>query len=109
MGAKLTTYRGHDIIELVGDVITKYPFRFGVTKAKLILDNIGEIENFVARHDDAEEFNEKYGTDSYGLGGGGAGYGSTGFAGEYYSTPSANRGSESHAKFMLLLSIHESN
>jgi hypothetical protein len=35
----------------------KYPFTFGITKARLILDNIDEIEEFVIREEEAGERN----------------------------------------------------
>lgn len=40
-------YKGKPIIVIKRDEEDKYPFSFGVTKAKLILENIEEIKKFV--------------------------------------------------------------
>ncbi len=46
-------YKGKPLIILKRNTEDKYPFSFGVSKAKLILDNIDAIKKFV------EENNEK--------------------------------------------------
>lgn len=43
-------YKGKPVIILRRDEEDKYPFTFGITKAKLILDNIEEIKKFVEEH-----------------------------------------------------------
>lgn len=40
-------YKGKPIIIIKRDEEDKYPFSFGITKARLILDNIEEIKKFV--------------------------------------------------------------
>ncbi|MEK6567529.1 MAG: hypothetical protein AABZ27_02165 [Candidatus Omnitrophota bacterium] len=40
-------YKGNPIIVIKRSEDDKYPFSFGVSKAKLILDNIEEIKKFV--------------------------------------------------------------
>jgi hypothetical protein len=46
-------YKGKPLIILKRNTEDKYPFSFGVSKAKLILDNIDAIKKFV------EENNER--------------------------------------------------
>jgi hypothetical protein len=46
-------YNGHKIIVLNPE--DRFPFQFGLKKAKLILDNIAAIEKFVAENDDSSE------------------------------------------------------
>ena len=40
-------FRGKPVIILRRNEEDKYPFTFGITKARLILDNIEEIKKFV--------------------------------------------------------------
>ncbi|MFH0940705.1 MAG: hypothetical protein V1840_02475 [Candidatus Omnitrophota bacterium] len=40
-------FKGKPILILKRDGEDKYPFSFGMTKAKLIVDNIAEIKKFV--------------------------------------------------------------
>ncbi|MEM0140279.1 MAG: hypothetical protein QXZ44_06705 [Ferroplasma sp.] len=47
MVAKISEFKGHKIITLSIGEDDKYPFSFGIAKAKLILDNLDEIKNFV--------------------------------------------------------------
>lgn len=44
-------YKGNPMIVLKNDEEDKFPFQFGLKKAKLILENIEEIKKFVASHD----------------------------------------------------------
>lgn len=44
-------YKGNPMIVIKNDEEDKYPFQFGVKKAKLILENIEEIKKFVEKHD----------------------------------------------------------
>jgi hypothetical protein len=48
MIAERTQYKGNPILILKNELNEKYPFSFGVKKAKLILEHIGEIRAFVA-------------------------------------------------------------
>lgn len=45
-----TEFKGNAIIVLKRKEDDKYPFSFGVGKAKLILENIEDIQTFVAEH-----------------------------------------------------------
>jgi len=40
-------YKGHPMLELHNEGNSKYPFSFGLSKAKLIVENIEEIKKFV--------------------------------------------------------------
>jgi hypothetical protein len=44
-------FKGNAMIVLKNDEEDKYPFQFGVKKAKLVLENIEAIKNFVEKHD----------------------------------------------------------
>lgn len=52
MVATIGEYKGRKTISLTGDseASQKYPFTFGVAKAKLILKHIAEINAFVQAH-----------------------------------------------------------
>jgi hypothetical protein len=43
-------FKGHAVIILKRTDDDKYPFSFGVGKAKMILENLQEIKNFVKTH-----------------------------------------------------------
>jgi len=43
-------YKGHKIIVLEDDPNIKKPFKFGIRKAKLIVDNIKDIKAFVEKN-----------------------------------------------------------
>ncbi len=51
MTIKIGEYKGHKMISLIEngkeETEDKYPFSFGIKKAKLILENIEEIKKFV--------------------------------------------------------------
>ncbi len=47
MGAKISEFKGHKVMTLMNSEDDKYPFTFGVAKAKLIIENIEEIKKFV--------------------------------------------------------------
>lgn len=47
MVAEIEEYNGNPVISLKRDKNDNYPFRFGLRKAQLILDNIDEIKKFV--------------------------------------------------------------
>jgi len=42
-----TEYKGKPVMVIKRDENDKYPFSFGMTKAKMILENIEEIKRFV--------------------------------------------------------------
>jgi len=44
-------FKGNPMIVLKNDEEDKFPFQFGLKKAKLILENIEEIKKFVEKHD----------------------------------------------------------
>lgn len=44
-------YRGNPLLIIKRNEEDKYPFSFGVTKAKMILESIEEIKKFVAEND----------------------------------------------------------
>lgn len=48
-------FKGNPIIILKRDEYDKYPLSFGLSKAKLILDNIDEIKSFVQDNSKKEE------------------------------------------------------
>lgn len=43
-------YKGKPVLILKRDENDKYPFSFGLTKARLILENIEEIKKFVVEN-----------------------------------------------------------
>lgn len=44
---EISEYKGKPILIIKRDEEDKFPFSFGLTKAKLILENIEEIKKFV--------------------------------------------------------------
>lgn len=48
-------YQGRPMIVLKNSEEDKYPFQFGLRKARLILDHIEDIRKFVENHSDEEE------------------------------------------------------
>lgn len=44
-------FKGNPMIVIKNDQEDKYPFQFGVKKAKLILENIEDIKKFVEKND----------------------------------------------------------
>jgi len=46
-------FKGNPMIVIKNDEEDKFPFQFGVKKAKLVLENIEEIKKFVEKHDRA--------------------------------------------------------
>lgn len=45
-------YKGHNLIVLMRDEDDAYPFKFGVGKAKLIVENIDAIRRFIEENDE---------------------------------------------------------
>ena len=48
-------YQGRPIIVLKNNEEDKYPFQFGLKKARLILEHIEDIKKFVEKHSDDQE------------------------------------------------------
>lgn len=44
-------FKGNPMIVIKNDEEDKFPFQFGVKKAKLILENIEDIKKFVEKND----------------------------------------------------------
>lgn len=44
-------FKGNPMLVIKNSEEDKFPFQFGVKKAKLILENIESIKNFVEKHD----------------------------------------------------------
>jgi hypothetical protein len=51
MTIKTTEYKGHTLIVLSKNETDKFPFQFGLSKAKLVLEHIEEIKAFVAEQE----------------------------------------------------------
>ncbi len=50
MPVEIDNYNGNPVIIIKRDENDAYPFRFGLRKAELILDNIEEIKKFVKQN-----------------------------------------------------------
>jgi hypothetical protein len=46
-------FKGNKMIVIKMNEEDKYPFQFGIKKAKLVLENIDEIKKFVEKYDKA--------------------------------------------------------
>ncbi len=46
-------FKGNKMIVIKMNEEDKYPFQFGVKKAKMVLENIDEIKKFVEKYDKA--------------------------------------------------------
>ncbi len=44
-------FKGNPTLVIKNSEDDKYPFSFGIKKAKLIIENIEDIKKFVAKHD----------------------------------------------------------
>ena len=44
-------YKGNPMLVLKNSAEDKFPFQFGIKKAKLIVENIEEIKKFVTKHE----------------------------------------------------------
>jgi hypothetical protein len=53
MVAERSEYKGHQMLVLKRSEDEKFPFSFGLSKAKMILDHLEEIKKFVADNDKA--------------------------------------------------------
>ena len=50
-----TEYKGQPVLILKRNENDKYPFSFGLSKARLIIEGIVDIKKFVEEHDNQEE------------------------------------------------------
>jgi len=51
-------FKGNPMIVIKNDEEDKYPFQFGVKKAKLVLENIEEVKKFVEKHDNGKSYDQ---------------------------------------------------
>ena len=56
--ATVSEYKGNMIISLPVMGSTKYPFTFGINKAKAIIEYLDDIKKFIAENDKVEEAKE---------------------------------------------------
>lgn len=56
--ATVSEYKGNMIISLPVAGSTKYPFTFGINKAKAIVEYLDDIKKFIAENDKVEEARE---------------------------------------------------
>ena len=54
MPVKTGEFKGYKVITLMRGDDDKYPFTFGVSKAKMILENLDEIKKFVEENEQGE-------------------------------------------------------
>lgn len=59
METEISTFKGKSILSIKRSSDDKYPFSFGVQKAKLILGNVEAIKNFVADSERAHAEEER--------------------------------------------------
>lgn len=50
MPAYVTEFKGQPMLELTRNEDDRYPFTFGLGKAKLIVEHIEDIQDFVVQH-----------------------------------------------------------
>ena len=50
-----TEYKGQPVLILKRNENDKYPFSFGLSKARLIIEGIEDVKKFVAENDNKEE------------------------------------------------------
>lgn len=55
MSVEVTKFKGLPILCIKANEEDKYPFSFGLKKAKLILENIDKIKKFVEAYEKKEE------------------------------------------------------
>ena len=48
-------YKGNPMIVLKNNEEDRWPFQFGLKKAKLVLEHVEDIKKFVEKHDKPEE------------------------------------------------------
>lgn len=52
-------YKGNPMMVLKNSEEDRYPFQFGLKKAKLVIEHIEDIKKFVAKFDQAKKEEEK--------------------------------------------------
>ena len=57
--ARESEFKGNPMIVLANDSEDKYPFQFGLRKAKLILEHVEDIKKFVEKHSGDSGASEK--------------------------------------------------
>ncbi len=48
-------YKGNPMLVLKNNEEDRYPFQFGIKKAKLVLEHIEDVKKFVEKHDKPKE------------------------------------------------------
>lgn len=48
-------YKGNPMIVLKNSEDDRYPFQFGLKKAKLVVEHLEDIKKFIAKHDKPKE------------------------------------------------------
>jgi hypothetical protein len=48
---EMSEFKGNKMIVMKKDAESRYPFQFGLNKAKMIVENIAAIQKFVADND----------------------------------------------------------
>lgn len=59
MATKRETYKGNALLVLMKDENDRYPFKFGLSKARLILENLDAIRDFVNGSQSGEEYPDR--------------------------------------------------
>ncbi|MDO8526096.1 MAG: hypothetical protein Q7T03_00240 [Deltaproteobacteria bacterium] len=49
--AEESEYKGNPVLTLKNNEEDRYPFTFGVKKAKLMMEHIEDIKKFITKHD----------------------------------------------------------
>ncbi len=57
MIVEITEYKGHKLLSIKKDEDDKYPFQFGLAKAKKVIECIDHIKNFVHENDKPKDTN----------------------------------------------------
>ena len=51
MGAEITEFKGNKVLVLKRNPEDNWPFQFGISKAKLVLDHLDDIKRFVEENE----------------------------------------------------------
>lgn len=52
-------YKGNPLLVLKNNEEDRYPFSFGIKKAKLVIEHIEDIKKFIAKYDKQEKAKEE--------------------------------------------------
>ena len=55
MVASESEFKGNPVLVLSGGPDDRFPFQFGLRKARLILDHVEDVKKFVEKHEKPEE------------------------------------------------------